>query len=195
MRAVSRAAALIAGGMAALALAACDPPLEPADAPKDPDTANASLPEGFSNDLSTDVSGYYRPTTEVRQGTWRLDHVFLGQTQDFAAWENGAREGRFAPVMLEFVDESSPTVQTESGEIHIGRVRVLPRFYSLDKGMLRFVGVSDELGIVQLDAQLNAEALATARRNLGDEGAVLNGTLSLAQAAPQAVGFRWWAGD
>lgn len=195
MRTVTRAAALIVGGMAALALAACDPPLEPADAPRDTGTETASLPEGFSNDLSADVSGYYRPTTEVRQASWRLDHVFLGQTQDFAAWENGAREGRFAPVMLEFVDESSPTVQTESGEIHTGRVRVLPRFYSLEKGMLRFVGVSDELGVVQLDAQLNGDALATARRNLGEEGSVLNGTLSIGQGAPQAVGFRWWAGD
>ncbi|WP_370238404.1 hypothetical protein [Brevundimonas sp.] len=191
-----RRTALVACGVAALALAACDPPLEPADAPAasgSVDTAN--LPEGFSNDLQDDVSGYYRPTTEVRQASWRLDHVFMGQMQDFAAWEGGTREGQFAPVMLEFVDESSPTVQTEQGDVRTGRVRVLPRFYSVENGMLRFVGVSAELGIVQLDAQLNDEALATARRNLGAEGAVLNGTLSLGDAPPQAVGFRWWAGD
>jgi len=191
-----RRTALVACGVAALALAACDPPLEPADAPAasgSVDTAN--LPEGFSNDLQDDVSGYYRPTTEVRQASWRLDHVFMGQMQDFAAWEGGTREGQFAPVMLEFVDESSPTVQTEQGDVRTGRVRVLPRFYSVENGMLRFVGVSEELGIVQLDARLNDEALATARRNLGAEGAVLNGTLSLGDAPPQAVGFRWWAGD
>ncbi|MBL0947395.1 hypothetical protein [Brevundimonas sp.] len=191
-----RRIALVACGVAALALAACDPPLEPANAPAGSDTgATANLPEGFSNDLKDDVSGFYMPTTEVRQGSWRLDHVFMGQSQDFAAWEGGTREGRFAPVMLEFVDESSPMIQTELGEIHTGRVRVLPRFYSVENGMLRFVGVSEELGIVQLDARLNDEALATARRNLGAEGAVLNGTLSLGDAPPQAVGFRWWAGD
>jgi hypothetical protein len=191
-----RRIALVACGVAALALAACDPPLEPADAPAGSDTsATANLPEGFSNDLEDDVSGFYMPTTEVRQGNWRLDHVFMGQQQDFTAWEGGTREAQFAPVMLEFVDESSPTVQTELGEIHTGRVRVLPRFYSVENGLLRFVGVSQELGIVQLDAQLNDEALATARRNLGAEGAVLNGTLSLGDAPPQAVGFRWWAGD
>ncbi|MEH6697759.1 MAG: hypothetical protein V7672_03575 [Brevundimonas sp.] len=191
-----RRIALVACGAAAFALAACDPPLEPADAPATKGSVNtANLPEGFSNDLQDDVSGYYRPTTEVRQASWRLDHVFLGQQQDFAAWEGGTREGQFAPVMLEFVDESSATVQTENGEIHTGRVRVLPRFYSVENGMLRFVGVSEEIGIVQLDAQLNDEALATARRNLGAEGAVMNGTLSLGDAPPQAVGFRWWAGD
>lgn len=191
-----RRLALVGCGVAALMLAGCEPPLEPADAPEagaPVDTAN--LPEGFSNDIEDDVSGFYMPTTEVRQGDWRLDNVFLGQMQDFAAWEGGTREGQFAPVMLEFVDETSPVVQTELGEVRTGRVRVLPRFYSVENGMLRFVGVSDELGVVQLDAQLNDEALATARRNLGAEGAVLNGTLSLGQAAPQAVGFRWWAGD
>lgn len=191
-----RRIALVACGVAALALAACDPPLEPADAPAAKGSVDtADLPEGFSNDLQDDVSGFYMPTTEVRQGNWRLDHVFLGQQQDFRAWEGGTREGQFAPVMLEFVDEASPTVQTELGEIHTGRVRVLPRFYSVENGLLRFVGVSEELGIVQLDAQLNDEALAIARRNLGAEGAVLNGTLGLGDAPPQAVGFRWWAGD
>jgi hypothetical protein len=191
-----RRIALVACGVAALALAACDPPLEPADAPAangSVDTAN--LPEGFSNDLQADVSGFYMPTTEVRQGPWRLDHVFLGQQQDFAAWEGGTREGQFAPVMLEFVDETSPMAQTELGEVRTHRVRVLPRLYSLENGLLRFVGVSEELGIVQLDAQLNDEALATARRNLGAEGAVLNGTLSIDDLPPKAVGFRWWAGD
>lgn len=191
-----RRIALAGCGMAALVLAGCEPPLEPADAP---DTGaavdTASLPEGFSSNIPDDVSGFYMPTTEVRQGSWRLDHVFMGRIEDFSAWEAGTREGQFAPVMLEFVDESSPTVETELGEVHTGRVRVLPRFYSVDNGLLRFVGVSDELGVVQLDAQLNDEALATARRNLGVEGAVLNGTLGIGQGAPQAVGFRWWAGD
>lgn len=191
-----RRIALVGCGVAALMLAGCEPPLEPADAPAANGSIDtADLPEGFSNDLQDDVSGFYMPTTEVRQGSWRLDHVFMGQQQDFTAWEGGTREGQFAPVMLEFVDESSPTVQTENGEIHTGRVRVLPRFYSVENGMLRFVGVSEELGVVQLDAQLNDEALATARRNLGAEGAVLNGTLSIGDAPPQAVGFRWWAGD
>jgi hypothetical protein len=192
---MSRLFALTAGALAALTLVACDPPLEPADAPKDGGAETANLPEGFSNDLQGDVSGYYRPTTEVRHDSWRLDNVFIGQGQDFTAWESGTREGRFAPVMLEFVDEGSPTVQTPGGEIHTGRVRVLPRYYSFRDGMLRFVGVSDELGVVQMDARLNDEALATARRNLGDEGSVLNGTLSVGKGAPQAVGFRWWAGD
>jgi len=191
-----RRIALAGCGIAALALAGCEPPLEPADATAANESVDtASLPEGFSSNIPDDVSGFYMPTIEVRQGSWRLDHVFMGRAEDFSAWEAGTREGQFAPVMLEFVDESSPTVETELGEVHTGRVRVLPRFYSVENGLLRFVGVSEALGVVQLDARLNDEALATARRNLGAEGAVLNGTLTLGQGAPQAVGFRWWAGD
>lgn len=178
-------------------LAACDPPVRTEEASSE--TASAAERSGmvatYANDLETDVSGYYRPSTEAMSGNWRFDHLFLGQEADFEAWEAGRREGRFAPVMLEFVDESSPLVATEMGEVRSGRLRVLPHVYVIEDGLVRFVGVSDELGVVTLEVKINFDALATARRNLGHEGAVMNGTLTMGQDTPRAVGLRWWAGD
>jgi hypothetical protein len=60
---------------------------------------------------------------------------------------------------------------------------------------IRFRGRSAELGLVRFDGVLDPGALATARRNLGDEGVVLTGRLTVGDAPAQTVRLRWWGGD
>ena len=179
-------------GLAAslLALAACDRP----DAGGEPTPAPAPAP-AFSHAMSADLSGYYLPANEVRIGKWSFDHVFIGQAQEFEAWEGGNRSGTFGPVMLQFDDVTSPMVQTEIGEARSITARVLPTTYSVSDNRVRFAGHSPELGAVHFIGVLDVDALATSRRNLGEEGVVLVGTLKVGDAPAQGVRLRWWAGD
>ena len=165
----------------------------PAAAPASGGTTEA--PKAFVHAVENDVSGYYLPVSPVAIGSLRLDHIFLGQTFEFEAWEKGETSQTFAPVMLQFDDVSSPKVPTELGEAHSVSVRVLPKTYSVMESAIRFAGMSEELGDVSLDVRLDQEALATARRNLGDEGAVLTGTLIAGGQTFNNVRFRWYGGD
>jgi hypothetical protein len=72
---------------------------------------------------------------------------------------------------------------------------VLPTRYTVNDGEVIFEGRSPELGVVMFSGRLDQGALATARRNLGDEGAVLTGSLKIGNAPAQAVRLRWWMGD
>ena len=60
---------------------------------------------------------------------------------------------------------------------------------------VRFEAHSRELGAVSFDGKLDQGALATARRNLGDKGVVLKGTLKVGNRTFNNVSMRWWAGD
>ena len=188
-RRTGRAAAI--GGMLALALAACDPPGKPA-MPEGPAGPSAAP---FSHTAAYDLSGYYLPQTEVRIGKWSFDHLFVGQAAEFRAWEGGAGSETFAPVMLQFDDATSPMRQTEIGEARSITARVLPMRYSVSDTRITFEGRSPELGLVVFEGRLNSEALATSRRNLGDEGAVVAGTLKVGNAPARPVSLRWWMGD
>lgn len=182
---------LVAAGVAALmGVASCDRPDATGDAP--PATAPA-----FSHSMSSDLSGYYRPATEVQIGKWSLDRVFIGQAAEFSAWEAGRRSATFAPVMLQFEDTSSPMVADKFGGAvaHIVTSRVLPTSYAVSETGIAFEGRSPELGRVRFEGEMDPGALATSRRNLGDEGVVFTGALAVGDAAPQAVQLRWWMGD
>lgn len=180
---------LAAAGIAALfAVASCDRPDAPGEAP------SAAAP-AFSHSMSSDLSGYYMPASEVRIGKWSFDHVFVGQAQEFQAWEGGSRSGTFGPVMLQFDDATSPMVQTEIGEAHSVNARVLPTTYSVTDTRISFEGRSGELGAVRFEGALDPGALATSRRNLGDEGVVVTGTLTVGGTPAQNVRLRWWGGD
>ena len=180
---------LTAVGIAALfAVASCDRPDAPADAP------SPAVP-AFSHSMSSDLSGYYMPAGEVRIGKWSFDHVFVGQVQEFQAWEGGTRSGTFGPVMLQFDDATSPMVQTEIGEARSITARVLPTTYSVTDTGISFEGRSAELGAVRFEGTLDPGALATSRRNLGDEGVVVTGRLTVGEAPAQNVRLRWWGGD
>ena len=178
---------LIGPALGLLLLASCDRPGAPAEAP--PAAA------AYSHTMSADLSGYYMPAGEVRVGKWSLDHIFVGQAQDFRGWEGGSRSETFGPVMLQFEDVTSPMVQTEIGETRGVSARVLPTAYSVSDTAISFQGRSPELGPVRFDGVLDPGALATSRRNLGDEGVVVKGTLKVGDGPAQNVQLRWWAGD
>lgn len=179
---------LTAAGLAALAVAACDPPAPPGDAPPPP-------APGFAHAMISDLSGYYLPSDEVSAGNWRLHHLFVGQAADFQAWEGGARSATFAPVMLEFEDAASPMVQTELGEARSVTARVLPIAYAVSDTAVSFSGRSPELGRVTFEGRLDPGALATARRNLGGDGVVMTGRLRVGGQTIEGVRMTWWMGD
>ncbi|MDP1913730.1 hypothetical protein [Brevundimonas sp.] len=176
-------------GIAALcAMASCDRPDAPPEAP-------STAAPAFRHNMSADLSGYYMPASEVRIGKWSFNHIFVGQAQEFQAWEGGSRSGMFGPVMLQFDDVTSPMVQTEIGEARSLTARVLPTAYSVTDTRISFEGRSAELGAVRFEGALEPGALATSRRNLGDEGVVVTGTLTVGSGPARNVRLRWWGGD
>ena len=186
MHARSFAVAMLA---AALVLASCERTAAP------PGPAESGRAAAFSHALTTDLSGYYLPAEPVRAGNWSLHHVFVGQASEFQAWEEGERPATFAPVMIEFEDETSPMVQTELGETRSGTARVLPTAYEVTDTSVTFAGRSPQLGEVRFEGRLDPGALATARRNLGGDGVVLTGTLNAGGRTFRDVRLRWWMGD
>lgn len=182
---------LATAAIAAIAMASCDRPAEPADAP----AAGPPATTAFSFASTGDLSGYYMPASEVRIGKWSLDHVFVGQAAEFRSWTGGDRNATFAPVMLQFDDTTSPMVETELGEARSVTARVLPTRYAVSDDRIAFEGTSAELGRVRFEGRLDQGALATARRNLGDEGVVLTGTLTAGGQTVRGVRLRWWMGD
>lgn len=172
-----------------LAVGSCDRPDASGEAPSTP-TAPV-----FSHAMNSDLSGYYMPVTEVRIGKWSFDHVFVGQAEEFQAWEAGTRSSTFGPLMLQFDDVTSPMVQTEIGEARSITARVLPTAYSVTDSRLSFEGRSPELGEIRFEGALDPGALATSRRNLGNEGVVVTGTLTLGDSTARSVQLRWWGGD
>lgn len=185
---MKRLSLILAG--AVLALAACDAPM-PGSAPS---SETKVTQPAFVHTLSGDVSGYFIPLWPIAVGDWRLHHLFLGQPADFTAWEGGGKSGPFAPVMIEFENTAGTPVQSELGE-SLPRSRVLPSTYQVTDGRVRFSGRSADLGQVSFDGRLDQDALATARRNLGDEGRVVSGTLKVGDRTFDGVQMRWWAGD
>lgn len=178
--------------LTAAALTSCG---DPAETRKDGGGAPAPAAAASAYAASSDVSGYYMPLDPVRSGKWSLHHLFLGQAAEFETWKADGRSATFAPVMLQFEDATSPVVQTEIGEARSVTARVLPTRFTVNDAQVRFEGRSAELGAVIFDGRLDQGALATARRNLGDEGVVLTGSLKIGDGRPQAVRLRWWMGD
>jgi len=176
------AAAALTGLMA---LTACEGPVKAPEAPA------ASKAAAFAHDLPEDVSGYYIPSEEVRVDNWRLHHVFMGQVPDFIAWEGGERPAGFAPVMIEFEDMVGPPLENGNRR----RLRLIPAAYDVTEDRVRVQALSGGLGTVSFDGKLDQGALATARRNLGDKGVVLKGTLKVGNRTFNNVSMRWWAGD
>lgn len=177
---------------AALALAACEPP--PAPKGEGERSARRDIAADFYHSIDAEQSGYYIPAEPVSIDGWTFDHLFMGQKTDFAAWEGGSRSGVFGPIMIEFEDSNSPTVQTELGESRSGRDRILPTRYRVTDARVVFEGRSETLGPVRFEGDLDAGKLAESMRNLGDEAPVLTGTLTV-RGRGYPVRLRWWAGD
>ncbi|HST90847.1 MAG TPA: hypothetical protein VLJ13_01460 [Brevundimonas sp.] len=181
----------LAAVFAVLAAAGCDrpaDPVEPADAPAAP------AARAFSYAATSDVSGFYVPVSPVIIGTWKLNHIFVSQGADFEGFTE-VNETRFAPITLEFADETSPMVDTETGESRGNTPRVEPTRYVVSDDRIVFEGSQPELGAVRFEGRIDQGALATSRRNLGDEGVVVTGTLTLAGQTVNDVKLHWWMGD
>ena len=82
---------LIGLAVGLLLLASCDRPEAPTEVP--PAAA-------FRHAMSSDLSGYYLPADDVRVGNWSFHHIFVGQAQEFQAWESGNEEseGEFSSL-------------------------------------------------------------------------------------------------
>lgn len=168
-----------------LSLAGCDMFSAPSGG-GNPTAATGSRPEpgvgAFAHSQSDDISGEYR-VAGPGSGA-RLTRLHLGQTLDFEGWEGGRRGGGFAPVMLE--------IERADG----GGERVLPETYSVSDGRVRMTGRSATLGVVSFDGRLDKNALATARRNLGDsEEATMTAVVSIGGVAHSGVKLHWYGGD
>ena len=172
-------------------LAACDRIPAPEDAGM---KAERPLAADFVSVIDGDVSGYYVPVSDAADEGWVFHHLFLGQKPEFEAWQAGRRSATFAPVMIEFEDRSSPMTQTELGETHSGRDRVLPTTYRVTNRRVEFEGRTASGQAVVFSGALDPDELAQSRRNLGAEGAVLTGTLTVGGRS-QRLNLRWWAGD
>ncbi len=152
-----------------LAVGACDRREDPARPQSGAETAV------FRHDLSGDVSGEYRPAAADESAVASL---FIGQKAAFAAWEGGDRS---APPMI-------LTLNGPQGE-----VRVLPETYRVTDASIQMTGATPH-GPIELEARIDQDALATARRNLGDRTVVISGSVqSGGRRAP--IALTAWNGD
>ena len=153
--------------MGLLALSACE--RREAAAPT-PETAR------FSHRLSADISGDYRP---VGEGSGQVASLFVGQAAGFTAWEAG--QGGPPPLILSLVGPQ-------------GAMRVNPDAYAITDDTVQMTGSAPGGGIVRLQGRIDQGALATARRNLGDQTPVITGTVSV-DGQRTAFALSWWGGD
>ena len=172
---------------AALMLAGCDMFNAPAAPAKGADAPAPAAPSAgaFAHSQTEDLWGFYQVgEAQVGPGDFSLTYLFVGQEQEFRDWEEGKRLATFAPVMLEFL---LPGEQTE---------RVLPTSYSVSDGRVRMTGVSSNGEGISFDGQMNAGALATARRNLGgDEEPAVTATIRIGDQTYSGVKLHWYGGD
>lgn len=156
---------------ACVALASCERAAAPSH-----DTAGG---EAFRHALSEDVSGEYRPLTPVQIDGVALESVFIGQPSALEAWEQG--RGGSAPVVV--------SLSTREGGVRVG-----PEAYQITDEAIRFRGLGGRGMTVTFTGRLDRGALATARRNLGDQTPVIQGALSIGgKSAP--VRLTLWSGD
>ncbi|WP_428152504.1 hypothetical protein [Brevundimonas sp.] len=171
-----------------LTLAGCDlvnTPSKPAERGVETPATAPARGDAFAHSQTEDLSGYYQVgEAQIGPGDYTLTHLFVGQAQEFADWENGKRSATFAPVMLEFL---APGETTE---------RVLPDSYSVSDGRIRMTGTGSNGDRISFDGQLNAGTLATARRNLGgSEEPAITATIRIGDQSFSGVKLSWYGGD
>jgi len=155
--------------MGVLSLAACER--------RDAATPTSTPEATFQHRLSGDISGDYRPTGEA--SIQPVASLFIGQDEAFAAWEGGSRAS--PPLIL------SLTVPQ-------GEARVLLSAYVVTDDRIQMRGSVPGLGPVELSGRIDQGALATARRNLGDQTPVVTGTISV-NGLRTPFTLSWWGGD
>ncbi|MDO1558564.1 hypothetical protein Q0812_03875 [Brevundimonas sp. 2R-24] len=188
---------ILAAGLAALALAACEErrPPQPGETPA-PEAPRAPSLNGFAYSASGDISGFFLPVSDVVIGDQALDHLFIGRASDFSDWQGGQRSDTFAPIMFEFEDRASELVTNEMGqEVRTNRPRVLPDAYAVSDDAIRFTGQHPTLGVVSFEGRLDTDALNQARRAIGSSQTVLTGALRVGERTFEGQSFVWYGGD
>ena len=160
----------------ALAAVAC---LTACDRQSGTEPSKAADAPAFSHALAADISGEYRPVEPVRLGDATLESLFIGQASAFDAWEQG--RGGSAPLVLVFA--------SADGSRGVG-----PESYRVTDEMVRFRGQAGPDLSVRFEGRLDQGALATARRNLGDQTVVIEGRLIVGDERTP-IRLTLWGGD
>lgn len=184
-------------------LAACSPAAEDAavDQAKAP-VAEPAVPvdpsfTGMRRPRGDEQFGYYLPVNEVKVGDYRLDNLHVAGQMGFNDWETGQRTKTYAPVMLEFVDISSPARKNALGNVvYSVKLKVLPDAYAVTDERIRLVGKHPKLGDVRLDVKLDPVALKKTKGVKGKDGlTVATGALQVGDTPFKDVAFTWRGGD
>lgn len=166
-------------------------PVAPPAVPADPSFTGLTRPKG------DDQFGYYLPANEVKIGHYRLDHLHIAGQQGFNDWESGQRTKTYAPVMLEFVDVTSPSrVNALGNTVYSVKLKVLPTAYLVSDDHVRLVGSHPKLGEVRLDAKIDPAMLKKSKAAKGKNGeTVAAGALQVGDTPFNNVAFTWRGGD
>ena len=184
-------------------LAACSPAAEQAavDQAKAP-VAEPAVPvdpsfTGMRRPRGDEQFGYYLPVNEVKVGDYRLDNLHVAGQMGFIDWETGQRTKTYAPVMLEFVDITSPARKNALGNLTYSvKLKVLPTAYLVTDERVRMVGSHPKLGEVRIDARIDPAALRKSKAAKGKDGAVvITGPLQVGDTPFSSVSFTWLGGD
>lgn len=184
-------------------LAACSPAAEEAavDQAKAP-AAEPAVPvdpsfTGMRRPRGDEQFGYYLPVNEVKVGDYRLDNLHVAGQMGFNDWETGQRTKTYAPVMLEFVDITSPARKNALGNVvYSVKLKVLPDAYAVTDERIRLVGKHPKLGDVRLDVKLDPVALKKTKGVKGKDGlTVATGALQVGDTPFKDVAFTWRGGD
>ena len=184
-------------------LAACSPAAEDAavDQAKAP-VAEPAVPvdpsfTGMRRPRGDEQFGYYLPVNEVKVGDYRLDNLHVAGQMGFNDWETGQRTKTYAPVMLEFVDITSPARKNALGNVvYSVKLKVLPDAYAVTDERIRLVGKHPKLGDVRLDVKLDPVALKKTKSVKGkDDLTVATGALQVGDTPFKDVAFTWRGGD
>ncbi|MBB3890055.1 hypothetical protein GGQ61_000752 [Phenylobacterium haematophilum] len=184
-------------------LAACSPAAEDAavDQAKAP-VAEPAVPvdpsfTGMRRPRGDEQFGYYLPVNEVKVGDYRLDNLHVAGQMGFNDWETGQRTKTYAPVMLEFVDITSPARKNALGNVvYSVKLKVLPDAYAVTDERIRLVGKHPKLGDVRLDVKLDPVALKKTKGVKGKDGlTVATGALQVGDTPFKDVAFTWRGGD
>lgn len=152
---------------------------------------------GFTKPKGDDQFGYYLPAAEVKVGNYRLDNLHVAGQLGFGDWERGERTKTYGPVMLEFVDITSPARTNALGNVTYSvKLKVLPGAYAVTDDRIRLVGKHPKLGDVRMDVKIDPAALKKSRATKGkDGGTVATGALQVGDTPFQNVAFTWRGGD
>lgn len=118
-----------------------------------------------------DVSGLYRPATEIDIASWRIDHVFVGMPEEFDAWRAQGGDVYAVPLWIEFQATDGPArTDAPGGDPAAERTRVHAQSFTLTPGRFAFRGANATIGDVVMSGRIAEQAdTLTAETSIGNE--------------------------